>query len=260
MQVHQGKYATTVDCAKGILAEEGPAGLWRGWYPGVLRQFFFGMTRIGIYDYCSALVAAKKGGDQYVTFLDRVGLGIFSGATAMCIANPVDMIKVRLQTQDAANPRYKGFVDAFQKIYTQEGYLEFYRSLSANILRNSVVNAAELASYDQIKTTCLQKEILSDGLPLHFLSSGSAGFIATCISSPFDVIKSNIMSGKKLPDGTRVPFKSMLEAATHIKTTSGISGFYQGFNANCQRVISWNIVMFVMREQLLLFFYNKQVK
>ena len=260
MQVHQGKYSGTMDCMRGIIKSEGMAGLWRGWWPGVLRQLSYGMTRIGIYDYLSGVIIQKKGGIDNVTFLDRVGLGIFSGGFAMCFGNPVDMIKVRLQTQDAANPRYKGFMDAFMKIWKQDGALEFYRSLPANVVRNSVVNAAEMASYDQIKYTCIKSELLSDGMPLHFLSSGMAGFIATVVSSPLDVIKSNIMSGKKLADGKIVPFKGMLEAATHVQKTNGFKGFYQGFNANCQRIISWNIVMFMMREQFLLYFYNKETQ
>lgn len=36
-----------------------------------------------------------KKGEQNITLLDRIGLGIFSGALAICIANPVDMLKVR---------------------------------------------------------------------------------------------------------------------------------------------------------------------
>lgn len=260
MQVHQGKYKGTLDCTRGIIKNEGVAALWKGWYPGVLRQFFYGMTRIGIYDYMAGKVTHAKGGSENVSFLDRVGLGIFSGGLAMCIGNPTDVIKVKLQTQDPKNPRYKGTGDAFLKVLKKEGIIEFYRSLPANVIRNSVTNAAEMASYDQIKYTCINLNILSDGMPLHFLSSGLAGFIATVVSSPFDVIKSNIMSGKTLPNKKVVPFKGMLDATRHIQKTSGFKGFYQGFSANCQRIISWNIVMFMVREQFLLAFYTAQKK
>lgn len=258
LQVHQGKYKGSVDAARGILATEGFGGLMRGWVPGIARQFLYGTTRIGLYDYMSGQLATKKGGESNITFLDRIGLGITSGALAMCLANPTDMVKVRLQTQDKKNPRYTGFGDAFQKIYKQEGLLEFYRSLPVNVVRNSLVNAAELASYDQIKQVMMRNHWMGDGLGLHLFASTWAGFITAVVSSPIDVIKSNVMNGKKLPDGTMVPFKGIGEAAGHVYGKSGFNGFYQGFNSYAPRVIAWNIVMFVMREQFFIFFYNRK--
>lgn len=113
------------------------------------------------------------------------------------------------------------------------------------------MNAVELGSYSQIKTTLLSKNLMGEGLPLHFTSSALAGFLAVLVSSPFDVIKSVVMDGKTQPDGTKVPYSSLGEAVGSIHKKKGFVGFYQGFNANCQRVISWNIAMFMIKEQIL---------
>jgi len=105
----------------------------------------------------------------------------------------------------------------------------------------------------------INNDLMRDGLALHLFSSTWAGFITAAVSSPIDVIKSNVMNGKKLPDGSIVPFKGIGEAFGYIQNKSGFKGFYQGFNSYAPRVIAWNIVMFVVREQFFIFFYNRKV-
>lgn len=104
-----------------------------------------------------------------------------TGAIAIIVANPTDLVKVRLQSEGklpAGVPRrYAGAVDAYFTIVklvskqifkyqcqntrlvesstfwfiTQEGVSALWTGLGPNIARNAIVNAAELASYDQIK-------------------------------------------------------------------------------------------------------------
>lgn len=123
-----------------------------------------------------------------------------------------------------------------------------------------MINAAELATYDQVKETLIDNKLLNDGLHTHFISSAIAGFTAVLVGSPADVLKSAIMDGKKTADGSKVPFKSIFEAIGHINGKSGFKGFYKGFNANCQRIISWNIVMFLTKEQVMLYLANSNQK
>ncbi len=57
------------------------------------------------------------------------------------------------------------------------------------------MNAAELASYDQIKTFIVNKfKISPENRLLHFACGFSAGFIAVCFGSPMDVVKTRIMN------------------------------------------------------------------
>lgn len=53
--------------------------------------------------------------------------GLCSGWTQVLIMQPFDIIKIRLQTQDLANPRYSGIGDCFKKIVTEEGPLALYK-------------------------------------------------------------------------------------------------------------------------------------
>lgn len=62
------------------------------------------------------------------------------------------------------------------------------------------MNAAELASYDQIKSTILANfpSLNPDLKSLHFLCGLSAGFIAVVVASPVDVIKTRVMNVNRI--------------------------------------------------------------
>ena len=53
--------------------------------------------------------------------------GTIAGWAQVLCGQPFDIAKVRLQTQDQANPRYKGFVDCVSKILKEEGPRAFYK-------------------------------------------------------------------------------------------------------------------------------------
>ena len=90
-----------------------------------------------------------------------------------------------------------------------------------NISRNSIVNASEMVSYDFAKEFLLHRGMI-DGMPCHFLSAFTAGFITTVIASPVDVIKTRYMNS--LP--------GMYRGAVHCCVTmfsqEGITAFYKG--------------------------------
>jgi hypothetical protein len=54
-----------------------------------------------------------------------------------------------------------------------------YRGLVPNIMRNSLMNMAELVTYDVTKTTLLSFGI-ADGLPVHALSGSCRGGWCCC--------------------------------------------------------------------------------
>jgi hypothetical protein len=70
----------------------------------------------------------------------------------------------------------------------QEGVTKLWTGLGPNVARNAIINAAELASYDQVKQTLLKLPGFSDNVVTHLLSGLGAGFIAVCVGSPVDVV------------------------------------------------------------------------
>ena len=131
MQLFQGKYNSTLHCAKTIYAEEGLATFWNGLTAGLLRQAVYGTLRIAMFDVGINYLASSKGEDK-ITLLDRGALGILTGGLAMTIANPTDVVKVRFQaamkSAGSGPPKYTNVFQAFPKIYAEEGLMGFYQS------------------------------------------------------------------------------------------------------------------------------------
>ena len=173
-----------------------------------------------------------------------------TGAIGISIANPTDLVKVRMQNQGKLPPAerpYKNSIDCYKQTYTKAGVTGFWVGWAPNVARNSVINAAELASYDQFKQLCLAVG-MSEGLIMHIACAFGAGFVACICGSPVDVMKTRIMS-RKPGDG-----QSVVGLISSMLAKEGPLAFYKGFTSQLMRLGSWNVVMFVTLEQIKNFF------
>ena len=110
--------------------------------------------------------------------------------------------------------------------------------------RNSVINSAEVASYDQFKQMMLQYNIMKDGIKCHLTCACCAGFFATCVGSPLDVCKTRVMNA---PPGK---YSGLIDCFMKTLTKEGFSAFYKGFIPNATRMCGWNVTMFITLEQV----------
>lgn len=125
--------------------------------------------------------------------------------------------------------------------------------MGPNIVRNSIINAAEIATFDYAKDRILGAKAMEDGVLCHLVSSAIAGFVACVIGSPVDVLKTRIMNSKP---GEYSGFMDCI-----MKTMKeGPMAFYKGFQANAGRIVSWNIAMFLCLGQIRRIVYEKNYK
>lgn len=111
-------------------------------------------------------------------------------------------------------------------------------------MRNSIINAAEIASYDQYKEFYVQRLGFNPtAFYTHFVCAFCAGFNAVMVGSPVDVLKTRMMNAQPGQP------TSLFGIVYDIASKSGPLGFYKGFSANFMRLGSWNVVMFVTLEQ-----------
>lgn len=148
------KYKGMLGTVATIAREEGLAALWKGIIPGLHRQCLYGGLRIGLYEPVKSFFV----GDDFVgdiPFSNKILAGLTTGAIAIAVANPTDLVKVRLQAEgklpSGVPRRYSGALNAYYTIVGQEGLGALWTGLVPNIARNAIINAAELASYDQVK-------------------------------------------------------------------------------------------------------------
>lgn len=238
------KYRGLLGTVGTIAREEGLAALWKGVIPGLHRQCLFGGLRIGMYEPVKNFYVGKDHvGDVPLT--KKILAALTTGALGITVANPTDLVKVRLQAEGRLPPgvprRYSGALNAYSTIARQEGVKALWTGIGPNIARNAIINAAELASYDQVKQTILKIPGFTDNVVTHLLSGLGAGFFAVCIGSPVDVVKSRMMGDSA--------YKSTLDCFIKTLKNDGPMAFYKGFIPNFGRLGSWNVIMFLTLEQ-----------
>ena len=86
-------------------------------------------------------------------------------------------------------------MDCYSKIIADKGPLGLWIGIVPNIMRNSIINAAELASYDQFKQIAVQNIGMNPtAKTTHIACAFASGFVACCFGSPVDVIKTRLMN------------------------------------------------------------------
>jgi solute carrier family 25 uncoupling protein 8/9 len=244
------KYKHVIHCVSTIAKEEGLASLWKGYVPGVQRQLVFASIRIGLYEPVRNMLS--HGNAEHLAnppLYKKIIAGLLTGAIGITVANPTDVVKIRFQAEGNLPPgvprRYSSTYNAYSTIIKNEGVKGLWTGWSANVARNAVINASELASYDQIKSYLLRNRYMEDGRLTHLVCGFAAGFCALIIGSPVDVMKTRIMNAKK---GTGEQYSSVVDC--FVRTCKeGPKAFYSGFAANFLRLGSWNTVMFMTFEE-----------
>uniref|UniRef100_A0A8C8RXD7 Uncoupling protein 2 n=1 Tax=Pelusios castaneus TaxID=367368 RepID=A0A8C8RXD7_9SAUR len=226
-----------------MVRTEGPKSLYNGLVAGLQRQMSFASVRIGLYDSVKQFYTK---GSEHAGIGSRLLAGCTTGAMAVAVAQPTDVVKVRFQAQarQDGGRRYHGTIHAYKTIAKEEGLKGLWKGTSPNVARNAIVNCTELVTYDLIKDTLLKCSLMTDNLPCHFTSAFGAGFCTTVIASPVDVVKTRYMNSAPGQYGSAV------HCAFTMLRKEGPQAFYKGFMPSFLRLGSWNVVMFVTYEQL----------
>lgn len=89
------------------------------------------------------------------------------------------------------------------------------------------MNAGNTLGYDFAKTFNREREVLSEGFPLHVLASVFAAFLSTTFSIPADYVMTRFQTARQLPGKT--PYTSIISCVVDIARTEGLSAFFRGW-------------------------------
>ncbi|CAF97648.1 unnamed protein product [Tetraodon nigroviridis] len=179
--------------------EEGPRALYSGIAPALLRQASYGTIKIGTYQSFKRLLVDAP---EEETLLTNVICGILSGVISSTIANPTDVLKIRMQAQ--GNLIQGSMMGNFIDIYQQEGTRGLWKGVSLTAQRAAIVVGVELPAYDITKKHLILSGYMGDTVYTHFLSSFVCGLAGALASNPVDVVRTRLMNqrGGALYQGT----------------------------------------------------------
>lgn len=234
-----------------IVQQDGARALFAGVSATVLRQTLYSTTRMGLYD-----IMKKKWSDPNsgkMPLLTKIGAGLIAGGIGAAVGNPADVAMVRMQADGrlpaAQRRNYKSVVDAIRQMSKSEGVTSLWCGSSLTVNRAMLVTASQLASYDQIKESILHNGVMKDGLGTHVTASFAAGFIASVVTNPIDVIKTRVMNMKAAP-GQAPPYSGAIDCAMKTVKAEGPMALYKGFIPTISRQGPFTVVLFVTLEQV----------
>lgn len=213
------------------VARLGVVSLWWGVPAMFIRSLFYAGIRLGTYEPIKHTLATPDRPSVW----SKVLAGVLSGSLGAAAANPVEVIKTRLQAG-----QFSSTAVAFVTVARQEGATAFGAGLVPHVLRGAAVTASQIGCYDEVKQQLRRSTTLREGLPLRFAAAMVAGVVTTTVSSPFDVLKSRAMT-----TGRSVP-----AVAAELLAASGPHGFFKGWTPQYLRLGPHTVIVFVVYDEL----------
>ncbi|KZT65923.1 mitochondrial carrier [Daedalea quercina L-15889] len=242
---------------------EGVLSLMKGFSASMLRELIYSGLRLGSYEYFKDVLYDRSRGA-----LSREGIGLkvaaatVASALGSAIANPTDLVKVRMQAYYPSGSPFKNMRHAFRTIWKEGtgptassgagsvlgGLRALYRGVNPTTMRGIVLSVSQICSYDQAKQVLKRREIMQEGVGLHFVASMFAGLVCSITSNPVDVVKVRLMndSGRE--------FRGVSDCVRNIVTREGPLTFYKGFGMCWARLGLHTVLTFVVFERLRLWF------
>lgn len=177
-----------------------------------------------------------------------IAMASTSGFLGGLAGNPADVLNVRMQHDKSLPPEkrrnYKHVIHGLVRMVREEGVTSLWRGVWPNSARAVLMTASQLASYDAFKRLLITNANMSDNLKTHFTASFLAGFVATTICSPVDVIKTRIMSASHTE--TR---QGLGELIKEIYRKEGVTWVFRGWVPSFIRLGPHTIATFLFLEQ-----------
>lgn len=233
-----------------ILAEEGVASLYRGIDSALMRQATYTTARLGIYRTLFNKREIVHGGP--IPFLEKVAISMTAGFLGSIIGNPSDLALVRFQSDQTLpveeRRNYKNVFNAFGRIVKEEGLFSLWKGSGPTIARAMSLNAGQLASFEELKELVSSLRGKNDIVTRIIAVSGS-GIICSCVSLPFDNIKTKMQKQKAGPDGV-LPYKSMIDCFGQTIAREGVTGLWIGLPTFIIRIAPHSIISLLIMDYL----------
>jgi solute carrier family 25 protein 33/36 len=245
-----------------IAEKEGIRGLFRGLTPNLVaivpaRSLYF-MT------YSSTKQWLAHHGWSKDSILTHSAGAVMSGIVTSTAINPIWVVKVRIQLQAVNAPisarggvgaasvppkpssYYNGYMDAFSRIWKEEGPRAFYKGLGASLLGISET-VMQFIIYEKLKSFLDQRKHKQSTPFDYLLAGGFSKFCAASITYPHEVLRTRLREQRSTP-GQAAHYQGIVHACKTILREEGLRAMYGGFGPHMLRVVPNTAIIFGVYE------------
>jgi len=158
-----------------IIRQLGIVGLYKGATACLMRDIPFSAIYFPVYSHFKTDVFHQDYNGKQLSFLETLASAAIAGMPAAYLTTPFDVVKTRLQSEaKKGQSNYKGPLDAFGKIYREEGFKALWKGGPARILRSSPQFGCTLVAY----------EYLQKYLPFPWAEPKASAKLETALTTP----------------------------------------------------------------------------
>jgi len=200
----------------------------RGFYQGISPILCFNIPKVALRFY--SFEEAKKRINFQNKNLNTISSGLMAGfIESTLVTVPSETMKTKL----IKNPELSVW-----KLARQNGFTSLYQGYFPTLYRQSLNQASRFLFYENYKDLLKQYQINFTNTH-SFLGGVGAGAFSVLISTPFDIIKTQMQEGKK---------EKMIDVGKQVYQQYGIRGYWRGSFARLLRVGPGQGVMFLSYE------------
>ncbi|KAF2141362.1 uncharacterized protein K452DRAFT_272166 [Aplosporella prunicola CBS 121167] len=153
---------------------------------------------------------------------------------AACVTHPLDLVKVRLQTQHHGNRL--NMMQMFVHVAKHDGITGLYRGLSASLLRQITYSTTRFGVYEKLKTS-LTTDNSAPGMGTLVALSSASGFLGGLVGNPADVLNVRMQHDASLPPAQRRNYKNAVDGLIRMSRAEGLGSLFRGVWPNSTRAV-----------------------
>ncbi|VVC28677.1 Mitochondrial carrier protein,Mitochondrial carrier domain,Mitochondrial substrate/solute carrier [Cinara cedri] len=224
-----------INATKLVWKQEPFYGFWRGLAPSLARN----IPGIAIHIPLTQIIYKHLKNNDGNSMMKSGIAGFSARCITVTILMPFTVLKTRIES---GLYHYTNLANGLSNMYTFEGWKVMYRGWTPTILRDAPFSALYFMFFTQFKNTTLFEKLDKKETFYIFGSGLLAGVLASCITQPFDVIKTSQQLSKE-----KIIF---FDAILLIKQKYGVAGYFRGLSLRILRRSIMVALTWTLFEQL----------
>lgn len=236
--VYIGTNTGMMHVAISVVRQEKFLALWNGVWPSLMRC----APGVGLY-FGTLHYLRSNFGSSNPKALESLCMGMTARSIAGVLMLPITVIKTRYESGAF---KYRGMTNALALTYKAEGFRGLYSGLAPTLLRDVPFSGLYLMFYTRLKLYT-QPSVIGGGVEplIDFCNGVVAGALASIVTQPADVIKTNVQLHPK-------KYRQLKQVLIYIYQEKGIYGFWRGIVPRTLRrtlmtALAWTVFEEIMR-------------
>ncbi|RDX63217.1 Mitochondrial arginine transporter BAC2, partial [Mucuna pruriens] len=256
IRLQNTKNGSAFTILRHMVSREGPTSLYRGMGAPLASVTFQNAMVFQTYAVLSRAFDSSLSAKDPPSYKGVALGGVGTGALQSLLLSPVELIKVRLQLQNAGQSRAsgKGPVSVAKNIWRKEGFRGLYRGLGITVLRDAPSHGLYFWTYEYMREWlhpgCRRSG--EETLNTMLIAGGLAGVASWINCYPFDVVKTRLQA--QTPSS--IKYKGILDCFKTSVREEGYVVMWRGLGTAVTRAFLVNGAIFSAYEITLRLLFN----